>query len=445
MNKIVYWSLTVSVAGFLFGFDTAVISGADKPIQELWQTSPLFHGAFIMSSALWGTVIGALAGSIPCDALGRKITLIGVGVLYLVSALGSAIAPDPYTFSFFRFIGGLGVGASSIAVPAYISEIAPAKIRGRLVATYQFQIVFGILIAFLSNYLVAEWVGLNWRVMLGIEVVPAAIFLLMVTGVPESPRWLIRRKNDVEGGRAVLQQIGEAVGESENVDKLVARIEADAQQHQKDHLYNKVYAFPILLAFLIAAFNQLSGINFIIYFAPRVFELAGLDASSALLSSAGIGLTNLAFTMLGLYLIDNVGRKTLMLIGSIGYIVSLSVVAWAFYSGAGGMLVVLFVFVFIASHAVGQGAVIWVFIAEIFPNSVRATGQSLGAGTHWVFAAVITLVMPFFLSRFEPTAIFIFFAAMMVLQLLYVLFMMPETKGRSLEDLGKDVYEHHLV
>lgn len=444
MNKVVYWSLTVAVAGFLFGFDTAVISGADKPIQQLWQTSPLFHGAFIMSSALWGTVIGALAGGIFCDALGRKKTLIGVGALYLVSALVSAIAPDPYTFSFFRFLGGLGVGASSIAVPAYISEIAPARIRGRLVATYQFQIVFGILVAFLSNYLIAELVGLNWRIMLGIEVIPAALFLLMVLGVPESPRWLIRRKNDIEGGRAVLQQIGEAVGESGKVDTVVARIQADAQQHKKDHLYNRIYAFPILLAFLIAAFNQLSGINFILYFAPRVFELAGLDASSALLSSAGIGVTNLVFTMLGLYLIDNLGRKTLMLIGSIGYIVSLSVVAWAFHSSAGGFLVVFFVFTFIASHAIGQGAVIWVFIAEIFPNSVRATGQSLGAGTHWVFAAVITLVMPFFLSRFEPAGIFTFFTGMMVLQLLFVLFMMPETKGRSLEDLGKDVYEHHF-
>jgi len=313
------------------------------------------------------------------------------------------------------------------------------------VATYQFQIVLGILIAFLSNFLISQWVGLNWRIMLGIEVIPAAFFLLMVLGVPESPRWLIRRKNDIEGGRAVLQQIGEAVGETGNVDSVVAKIQADALQHQKDHLYNRIYAFPILLAFLIAAFNQLSGINFIIYFAPRVFELAGLDASSALLSSAGIGVTNLVFTMLGLYLIDNIGRRTLMLIGSIGYIVSLSVVAWAFYSGVGGVLVVFFVFTFIASHAIGQGAVIWVFIAEIFPNSVRATGQSLGAGTHWVFAAVITLVMPFFLSRFDATIIFGFFAGMMVLQLLFVLFMMPETKGRSLEDLGKDVYEHHLA
>lgn len=444
MNKILYWSLTVALAGFLFGFDTAVISGADRPIQELWQTSPLFHGAFIMSSALWGTVIGALAGAIPCDALGRKKTLIGVGFLYLVSAVGSAIAPDPYTFSFFRFIGGLGVGASSIAVPAYISEIAPAKNRGRLVALYQFQIVFGILIAFLSNYLISENFGLNWRMMLGIEAIPAALFLIMVLGIPESPRWLIRKKNDIDGAKAVLLQINASMNESDNVDNLVKQIEQDAKQHRKDHLFAKAYGFPIMLAFLIAAFNQLSGINFIIYFAPRVFELAGLDASSALLSSAGIGVTNLVFTMLGLYLIDLAGRKTLLLIGSIGYIVSLAVVAWAFASNVGGLIVVFFVFLFIASHAVGQGAIIWVFIAEIFPNSVRASGQSLGAGTHWVFAALITLVMPFFLDRFDAANIFGFFAGMMVLQLLFVIFLMPETKGRSLEELGKDVYEHHL-
>lgn len=431
MKNIWYWSLTVSIAGFLFGFDTAVISGADQPIQQLWQQSPLFHGFFVMSSALWGTVIGALGGALPCDRWGRKYTLIVVGALYLISALGSAFAPDPYTFSFMRFIGGLGVGISTIAVPAYISEVAPAHARGRLVALYQFQLVLGILVAFFSNYL---WSGIGedaWRWMLGTEAIPAALYLLMVFRVPESPRWLILHNHDEAGAKAVLARVGE-----EDPQHLVEEIRSSAPESGTEALFSGAFSLPILLAFLLAFFNQMSGINFIIYFAPRVFSLAGLDSSSSLLSTAGVGVVNLVFTMLGLYLIDKAGRKTLMLIGSVGYIASLAAVAWAFNSGAGGMIVVFFVFMFIASHAIGQGAVIWVFIAEIFPNSVRTKGQALGCGTHWVLAALITLVMPSLLTQFEPAPIFMFFAAMMVLQLLYVVLLMPETKGRSLEELS---------
>jgi len=436
-SKITYWSITVAVAGFLFGFDTAVISGADQPIQALWRTSDLFHGAFIMSSALWGTVIGALLGNLPCERYGRKPTLIGIGVLYLLSALGSAVAPDPYTFSVMRFVGGLGVGVSSIVAPAYISEIAPAHIRGRLVALYQFQIVFGILIAFVSNYALAEYLDLGWRWMLGVEVIPAVALVLLVLGVPESPRWLLLRKNDEAACRRVL-----GFTDSTHVDRIIAEIRHAQREFTHDSLFDRAYLFPVLLAFLIAAFNQLSGINFIIYFAPRVFELAGLDSSSALLSSAGIGVVNLVATLLGMYLIDRAGRKTLMLIGSIGYIISLATVSWAFKSEAGGLIVVASIFVFIASHAVGQGAVIWVFIAEIFPNNVRTKGQSLGSGTHWIFAAMITLLMPAVLGAFEGYAIFAFFAAMMVLQLLFVVFLMPETKGRSLESLAEGLSQH---
>ena len=423
--------MAVALAGLLFGFDTAVISGADQPIQALWKTSDLFHGAFIMSSALWGTVIGALFGNIPCDRFGRKATLIATGTLFLVSALGSAVAPDPYSFSILRFIGGLGVGASSIVVPAYISEIAPANYRGRLVALYQFQIVFGILIAFFSNYALSEFFNLNWRWMLGAEVIPAVVFLAMVFGVPESPRWLIVRKKNEAAARKVLTMVN-----SDDTDQVIEEIKHAQTTLTSDRLFSRTYAWPILLAFLIAFFNQLSGINFIIYFAPRVFGLAGLDASASLLSTTGIGVVNLVFTILGMMLIDRSGRKSLMLIGSLGYIVSLATVSWAFYSGAGGMMVVLFVFLFIASHAIGQGAVIWVFIAEIFPNNVRAKGQSLGCGTHWVFAALITLLMPYVLSVFEGHTIFAFFAFMMVLQLLFVVFLMPETKGRTLESLA---------
>lgn len=435
--NIAYWSATVAIAGFLFGFDTAVISGADQPLQALWRTSDLFHGFFVMSAALWGTVIGALFGNWPCERYGRKNVLIGIGVLYLVSALGSALAPDPYSFSIWRLVGGLGVGISSIAVPAYISEMAPPGIRGRLVALYQFQIVFGILVAFASNFMLASIFSLGWRWMLGIEAVPALIYLLMVMRVPESPRWLLLHKKDEAECRRILGLIDPGA-----VDRTIREIRHAQQEFSGDRLFRRAYLRPILLAFLVAAFNQLSGINFIIYFAPRIFELAGLDSSSALLSTAGIGLVNLGFTMLGMWLIDLSGRKVLLLAGSIGYIISLAAITWAFQTQAGGLFVVAFVFLFIASHAVGQGAVIWVFIAEIFPNNVRTKGQSLGSGTHWIFAALITLLMPFLLGRYDGQTIFAFFTGMMVLQLLFVLFLMPETKKRSLEYLAEHLSRH---
>lgn len=442
MNKISFWSFTVAVAGFLFGFDTAVISGADQPIQHIWQTSPLFHGLFVMSSALWGTVIGALCGSYPCDKYGRKATLIFIGILYFVSALGSAVAPDPYTFAILRFIGGIGVGISSVAVPAYISEIAPAKHRGRLVATYQFQLVLGILVAFLSNFLISGTSEQDWRFMLGVEAIPALAYLLMVIKMPESPRWLVLHTGNTVKAEQILRDLGE-----DDAKRVISAIEQDARIHKKDALFSRTYSFPLLLVFLLAAFNQLSGINFIIYYAPRVFELAGLDSGTSLLSTSGVGLVNLVFTMLGLYLIDKAGRRTLMYIGSIGYIVSLAVVSWAFSTGAGGMLVVFFVFLFIASHAIGQGAVIWVFIAEIFPNSVRSKGQSVGTGTHWVLAAAITLLMPYCLTQFTPAQIFSFFTGMMLLQLLFVFKLMPETKGKSLEEIATTNYStvHSVV
>lgn len=435
-SKLLYWAITVALAGFLFGFDTAVISGADQPIQKLWGTSPLFHGTFIMSMALWGTVFGALFGGIPCDVYGRKNTLIAIGVLYLASALGSAFAPDPYTFSFFRFIGGLGVGASSVAAPTYISEIAPASRRGRMVILYQFMIVLGILIAFLSNYLLGGLGDNGWRWMLGVEAVPAALYLLMIFGVPNSPRWLITQKGDEASARAILQNLDP----NADIDKLVAEIrQSDQQPKQNSGFFSGKYQLPILLAFLLAFFNQLSGINFVIYYAPRIFGAAGLGESTALLSSVGIGVVNLLFTMLGIYLIDRAGRRTLMLYGSLGYIISLAVVAWAFQSGAGGVIVVIFLFAFIASHAIGQGAVIWVFISEIFPNKVRANGQAFGSGTHWVFAALITLFTLFFMDILgdNPWPLFAFFSGMMVLQLLFVIFLMPETKGVPLEELQK--------
>ena len=437
-NSLLFASVVAALAGLLFGFDTAVISGADKPIQALWNTSPLFHGTFIMSMALWGTVIGALFGGIPCDRYGRKTTLIWIGVLYLISAMGSALAPEPYLFSFFRFIGGLGVGASSVAAPTYISEIAPAHRRGRLVILYQFMIVLGILVAFLSNWLVGSGLGDNaWRWMLGIEAFPAALYLLLVVRIPNSPRWLVIHNNDADTARTLIGQLDPSIDPEEELEAIKKTEKADSGSG----FFSGRYKWPILLAFLLAFFNQLSGINFVIYYAPRIFEAAGLAASTALLSSVGIGAVNLVFTMLGIYLIDRAGRKTLLIYGSIGYITTLSIVSWAFYTGAGGVVVVLGVFGFIASHAAGQGAIIWVFISEIFPNHVRAYGQAFGSGIHWVFAALITLFTLFFMDILgdNPGPLFAFFAFMMLLQLAFALKMLPETKGRSLEDLAREM------
>ena len=433
MKNINYWTITVAIAGFLFGFDTIVISGADLPIQKLWNTSPWFHGTFIMSMALWGTVVGALFGGIPCDKFGRKKTLFWIGILYLISALGSCLATDPYVFSFFRFIGGVGVGASSVAAPIYISEIAPAKDRGKMVATYQFNIVFGIFVAFFSNYLIGKYMGENaWRWMLGIEAVPALIYSLMVLGVPNSPRWMLLKNNDEAGARSLLQQIDP----EGDIDEKIRAIKSSIQK-VKTNFFSGKYRIPILLAFALAFFNQASGINFVLYYAPRIFESAGIDQSNTLVASIPIGFVNLVFTMLGMYLIDRLGRKQLMIFGSLGYIINLLGIAWAFYTGAEGFIVVAFVCAFVGSHAIGQGAVIWVFISEIFPNVARANGMSFGSGTHWVFAALITMVAPSVLAAFSSVTIFVFFAAMMLLQLIWVLVVMPETKGVPLEELQR--------
>jgi len=434
-NNLTYYSIVVALAGFLFGFDTIVISGADQPIQKLWDTTPLFHGAFIMSMALWGTVLGALFGGIPCNKFGRKKTLFWIGILYAASAIGSGLAPDPYTFSFFRFIGGIGVGASSVAAPVYISEIAPADRRGRLVALYQFNIVFGILIAFLSNYLIGQFIGDgSWRWMLGIEALPALIYTFMVLGVPNSPRWVMMKGGSEEEVKSLLQQINSGI---QNVEEEVLAIKSSLVNKAKDSLFSGKYSKSIMLAFFLAFFNQASGINFVLYYAPRIFETAGIAADSALGASIPIGIVNLIFTILGMYLIDRLGRKTLMIIGSLGYILTLLGVAWAFYSGAEGFIVVAFVSAFVGAHAIGQGAVIWVFISEIFPNTVRDGGMSLGSGTHWVFAAIITLITPTVISNFSGTTIFCFFAFMMMLQLFWTLTIMPETKGVELEELEK--------
>ena len=435
MNKILIWSISAALAGFLFGFDTVVISGADKQLQELWNTSDAFHGSVVMAMALWGTVVGAIFGGIPTNKFGRKNTLLVIGVLYFISALGSALVDDPFSFAVFRFLGGLGVGASTIAAPAFVSEIAPADQRGKLVSLYQFNIVLGILIAFLSNYLLRNTGDEPWRWMVGIEAVPAFIYIIFVFFIPKSPRWLVS-KGKFEEAEKVLAIINPGIDIKEKV-KEIKRL--DDQEVLGESIFMKKYRFPLILAFLVAFFNQLSGINAFLYYAPRIFESAGLGVSTALLSSIGIGVVNLIFTLLGVFLIDRLGRRQLLLMGSIGYIISLSLVAAAFFLNWGGLWVPVFLFLFIASHAVGQGAVIWVFISEIFPNRLRASGQAFGSSTHWVLAAIIPSTIPYLFTNIGPGYVFAFFAFMMVLQLIFVIFMMPETKGKSLEELSAEL------
>ena len=432
-NKKRYiWSVSVALAGFLFGFDTGVISGANLPIKDLWNLGPWFHGVFIMSMALWGTVFGALFGAIPCDKYGRKKTLLWIGILFFISAIGSAIAIDPYSFSFFRFIGGVGVGASTVAAPTYISEISSKNNRGQLVALYQFNIVLGILIAYFSNYFLKGVGGeIDWRFMLGVEALPAFIYTIIILYVPNSPRWLVLFKKDKNMAIQVLSEIYE----KSRVNEKIKEIENSFVKNSKETLFSNVYNFHILLAFLIAFFNQFSGINFVLYYAPEILEQAGFASKDSLMGSVSIGAINLLFTLFGIRLIDRMGRKKLMLIGSLGYIISLFSIAWCYFSNPQPVIFLSFILVFVASHAVGQGTVIWVFISEIFPNHMRAKGQSFGTAIHWIFAALITAVAPGLINYLgnNPAPIFIIFGVMMIFQLLFVVLMMPETKGKSLE------------
>jgi SP family arabinose:H+ symporter-like MFS transporter len=431
--RILFWSVTSALAGFLFGFDTVVISGAEQTIQSLWGLSAGMQG-FAMASALYGTVLGALLGGWPTDRFGRKKTLLTIGVLYLISAVGCAFSTGVWSFIAARFIGGLGIGISTVVAPLYIAEIAPPAYRGRLAGMFQFNIVFGILIAFGSNWLLAG-IGANaWRWMLGVAALPSLCYTLFCFGLPESPRWLIGRKGDRAAGVRVLRLI--------EPDATPAQIEADADQILAASSTRKTSArfwtwqmrTPILLAILVAFFNQMSGINAVLYFAPRIFEMTGLGAKAALLQSVGIGVTNLIFTFVGLWLIDRLGRRTLLLIGAFGYIGSLGLTAWAFFTHHYS-LVPACIFAFIAAHAVGQGAVIWVFISEIFPNRHRAEGQTLGSSTHWIGAALLTTFFPKMVSVFAPGYVFLFFCGMMMLELIWIKTMVPETKGVPLEQM----------
>ncbi len=439
-NKVLLWSITGALAGFLFGFDTIVINGAEQDLQALWSnytlngSNDLFHGWIVVGSALWGTVIGAMFGGIPNDKLGRKKTLILIGVFYTISALGSAMVSNPWLFAFFRFLGGLGVGASTIAAPAFVSEIAPPEKRGRLVALYQLNIVFGILVAFVSNYLIAITVDTAaWRWMIGIEALPAFIYTLVVLRIPESPRWLILHNNDESAARKIFSMILP----STEVDQQIEQIKDSVEHgHEKSYekLFSSKYKFPLMLAFAISFFNQFSGINALLYYARRIFSEAGLGDDAVFLSTVGIGIANLVFTLLGVMLIDRLGRKQLMYIGSVGYILTLATTSLAFFFNWSAVIPPA-LFLFIGAHAIGQGAIIWVFISEIFPNHLRSKGQAFGTSVHWWLAAIIPAMVPALFTSIGPGWVFAIFATLMVFQLLFVWKIMPETKGKSLEEL----------
>lgn len=434
-QKIFFWSIAVGLGGFLFGMDVAVISGAEKAIQDLWNLSEWTHGTAI-AMALYGTAFGAAFGNIPANKIGRKQSLIWIGLLFFASSIGAALAPEVYSFMFFRFLSGLSIGASSVVAPVYISEIAPPKYRGRLVISFQMNVVTGILVAYFSNYMLQGFGGSNdWRWMLGIVAIPSLLFSAIMFFVPETPRWLLLFKNDEAHAREVLSIT------EDDVEKTIEDIRSSGTQIREPLLRRKFFR-PLLLVFLLATFNQLSGINAIIYFAPRVFEMAGIAKSSAFLSTVGIGAINLLFTIVGWSLIDRFGRRTLMYIGSAGYIISLTLIAVSFQE-ANNAYIVYYVFLFIAAHAIGQGAVIWVFISEIFPNTVRASGTSFGSLTHWFWASVIAQAFPFFAQNSGGSIIFGFFAVMMVLQWLFVWRLMPETKGIALEDMDKQTLVLH--
>lgn len=523
-NRLFFFAVTSALAGFLFGFDTVVISGAESKIQQLWSLSGTAHGLAI-SAALWGTVLGSLFGNIPATQFGRKNTLIVNGILFLVGALGSAVVNDVYTFFLFRFIGGIGIGMSTVAAPLYISEIAPKEHRGKLTGLFQFNIVFGILMAFFSNYVIGSIFDEStaWRYMLGIQVLPAFLYTIMCLYIPESPRYLIINKNQIAEAIRIFKTISPEYTDSE-IERLVSSVQGENQKQtqsaiEKVKFFTYKLRYPILFAFLIAAFNQLSGINIILYFAPRLLGLAGVE--DPVQASILLGVTNLVATFIGIRLIDMLGRKTLLIIGCVGYIASLSVCTYSFFSchdlkvisaavdvqnnatqienlksnlvystekdkvealinydksvanfeesiknteydaifdtvdvksvkdfattvkakassniSGTSITVLSCMIIFIASHAIGSGTIIWVFISEIFPNSVRAKGQSLGSFTHWIFAAMLTLIFPVIIANFETGYIFAFFSIMMIAQLIWCVLAMPETKGKSLEEIS---------
>jgi len=428
-------TIVAALGGFLFGFDTAVISGTTGWLRQIFELGDFSLG-FTVTAALIGTIVGALAIGRPSDILGRRRALFILAALYFISALGCAISWNWYSLLIFRFIGGLGVGGASVVSPMYTAEISPARLRGRLVAFVQFNIILGILLAYLSNYIIAsfELGSVEWRWMFGIEAFPAAAFFALLYINPESPRWLVAQGR-VDEASKVLNKCGTDTSTVEEEIKEI-QISLDLEHHSlKEPFFCKMYFKPITLAVMMAAFNQLSGINALLYYSKDIFQMAGYGSKSALFQSVVVGFVMLVFTIFAMVIIDHFGRKKLMYIGSIGYIISLLGTAYAFVSN--GSLVLICLMVFLAAHGFGQGAVIWVFISEVFPNRVRARGQAIGSFTHWFMAAIISLTFPFFATHLGGY-VFVIYAAFMVLQLIWVIFVMPETKGISLEKIQKE-------
>lgn len=428
MSKIWKYVFIASLGGFLFGFETAVISGAEKIIQELWHLNSFWHG-FTVSISLIGTIFGAIAAAKPAQKYGRKRVLQVVAVMYLFSAIGCGLSFNWYMFLFFRFLGGLSVGVSSVVGPLYISEIAPAKLRGRMTGMFQIMIVSGIFIAFLTNYLFANFGDDAWRYMLGIMAIPSLAFLLLLNTIPFSPRWLALN-NRKEEAKKVFDDLGQTYEETLNTENASL---------EKVPLFQAKYRKPIIYAVLLAVFNQFTGINAILYYAPRIFEMAGFSRDLAFLQPIFIGGTNLLFTLIGMSIIDKYGRKKLLLSGAVGMFIFLVLTAFGLKGGA-SEFPLFYIIGFIASFALSQGAVIWVFISEIFPNAVRAQGTSLGSTTHWVMAALISWVFPIVVENFASGGfyIFLFYAIMVVVSFFFVM-RMPETKGKSLEQIQEEL------
>ena len=427
-------TVVASLGGLMFGFDTAVISGTTSTLTQTYQLSPGGLGVTV-ASALWGTIVGALLAGFLGERYGRRDSLRIMAILYLISAVGCASAWHWYALIGFRFIGGLGIGGSSVLGPMYIAEIAPARLRGRLVGLFQFNIVFGILLAYFSNYLIGrQGFGLaEWRWELGVTGIPAALFFLMLFRIPRSPRWLVK-KGRIAEARAVLQMTGEVDFERE-LQEIVASIDFD-QRQATETLFSRKYRFPIFLAVSIGMFNQLSGINAILYYLNDIFAHAGFSKVSGSLQAVVIGATNLLFTVIAMSLIDKIGRKLLLLVGAVGMAGCLGGVAAVFFTARHQSLLLWLLIGYIACFAFSQGAVIWVYLAEVFPNTVRAKGQSLGSFSHWFMNALISGLFPL-LAASSGGYPFVFFGAMMVLQFFVVLFVYPETKALSLEEMQK--------
>ena len=434
--QLVRSAAVAALGSFLFGFDTAVISGTTEALRLRFGLDSAQLG-FTVASALLGTILGALAAGKPSERYGRRPVLRALAVLYFFSAAGCGLAPGWVSLLVFRFVGGLAIGGSSVVAPMYIAEIAPAAVRGRLVALSQFNVVAGILAAYLSNYIIATMVGgpesNAWRVMLGIAAVPAALFYVFVRRIPESPRWLVKQHRHGEA-EDVLRRVG-----SEDAAALVSEIAESLHEETvsaDEPFFQRKYRRPILLAVMVATFNQLAGINALIFYTADIFRMAGAGRSSALVQSVVIGFTNLLFTMAAMTVIDRFGRKRLLLVGAAGLALCLGLVAYAFHTGGGGTLVLASLIGYIAFFAFSQGSVIWVYLSEIFPNRVRARGQALGSFTHWFWAALVSWTFPV-IAEASGASAFAFFAAMMVLQFVLVWVFLPETKGVSLERIQR--------